>query len=229
MTSVGCPGARVDGGARTAAAVRGCRCRSSRAVGREDARAVPDVERTAGRGGGSDRTGGRYGPAGGAVDLPGPWTPAGGRADSRGRRSGHPQAVGNLADERRRSAPASRPRDSHGSTAHCCRGSSNTGTRSGDGRPRREPALSATTGAVPSVTAVGPGRKTRTTRACFAIGIHLDEALELSKRPGPPQPTGEPCGPTLSLNEGRGVNPGDTRARLAVYRHLAARSTKAGA
>ena len=88
MTSVGCPGARVGGGARTAAAVRGCRCRSSRAVGREDARAVPDVERTAGRGGGSDRTGGRHGLAGGAVDLPGLWTPAGGRADSRGRRAG---------------------------------------------------------------------------------------------------------------------------------------------
>ena len=48
--------------------------------------------------------------------------------------------------------PASRPRDSHGSTAHRCRGSSITGTRSGDGarngRPRREPAPSATTGAV---------------------------------------------------------------------------------
>ena len=52
----------------------------------------------------------------GDVDLPGLWTPAHRRAESGGRRGGRPQAVGNLAGERRR--PARRPRDSHSSTTH---------------------------------------------------------------------------------------------------------------
>ena len=38
----------------------------------------------------------------GDVDLPGLWTPAHRRAESGGRRGGRPQAVGNLAGERRR-------------------------------------------------------------------------------------------------------------------------------
>ena len=38
----------------------------------------------------------------GTVDLPGLWTPAHRRAESGGRRGGRPQAVGNLAGERRR-------------------------------------------------------------------------------------------------------------------------------
>ena len=42
-------------------------------------------------------------PPRGAVDLPGLWTPAQRHAESRGRRSGRPQAAGNLAGDRCRS------------------------------------------------------------------------------------------------------------------------------
>ena len=89
--------------------------------------------------------------------------------DSGGRGSGRPQAVGNLADDRRRPRPASRPRDSHSSTAHCRCGPSITGTRSG----RRTAEHAASAGAGPinhnrRSAARGcrrPGTETRITRA----------------------------------------------------------------
>ena len=54
----------------------------------------------------------------GDVDLPGLWTPAHRRAESGGRRGGRPQAVGNLAGERRRPCLRAGRRDSHSSTTH---------------------------------------------------------------------------------------------------------------
>ena len=55
---------------------------------------------------------------GDTVDLPGLWTPAQRRVESDRRRSGRPQPLGNLADDRCRSSLRFRPRDSHSPTAH---------------------------------------------------------------------------------------------------------------
>ena len=55
---------------------------------------------------------------GGTVDLPALWTPAQRRVESKRRRSGRPQPLGNLADDRCRSCLRFRPRDSHSPTAH---------------------------------------------------------------------------------------------------------------
>ena len=55
---------------------------------------------------------------GDTVDLPGLWTPAQRRVESDRRRSGRPQPLGNLADDRCRLSLRFRPRDSHSPTAH---------------------------------------------------------------------------------------------------------------
>ncbi len=106
----------------------------------------------------------------GTVDLPGLWTPAHRRAESGGRRGGRPQAVGNLAGERRRL---------------CLRTGREIPTVPQriiiiiDNRVR--------TGLVPTVAAAGQCRSRGRRGRDFAIGIHLNQALELSKPPGPRQ------------------------------------------
>ena len=102
------------------------------------------------------------------MDLPGLWTPAHRRAESGGRRGGRPQAVGNLAGERRRP---------------CLRTGREIPTVPQriiiiiDNRVR--------TGLVPTVAAAGQCRSRGRRGRDFAIGIHLNQALELSKPPGP--------------------------------------------
>ena len=104
----------------------------------------------------------------GTVDLPGLWTPAHRRAESGGRRGGRPQSVGNLAGERRRP---------------CLRTGREIPTVPQriiiiiDNRVR--------TGLVPTVAAAGQCRSRGRRGRDFAIGIHLNQALELSKPPGP--------------------------------------------
>ena len=104
----------------------------------------------------------------GAVDLPGLWTPAHRRAESGGRRGGRPQAVGNLAGERRRP---------------CLRTGREIPTVPQriiiDNRIR--------TGLVPTMATAGQCRSRGRRGRAFAIGIHLNQALELSKPPGPRQ------------------------------------------
>ena len=106
----------------------------------------------------------------GAVDLPGLWTPAHRRAESGGRRGGRPQAVGNLAGERRRP---------------CLRTGREIPTVPQriiiDNRIR--------TGLVPTMATAGQCRSRGRRGRAFAIGIHLNQALELSKPPGPRQST----------------------------------------
>ena len=108
----------------------------------------------------------------GTVDLPGLWTPAHRRAESGGRRGGRPQAVGNLAGERRRPC------------LHTGREIPTVPQRIIiiiiDNRVR--------TGLVPTVAAAGQCRSRGRRGRDFAIGIHLNQALELSKPPGPRQP-----------------------------------------
>ncbi len=106
----------------------------------------------------------------GTVDLPGLWTPAHRRAESGGRRGGRPQAVGNLAGERRRPC------------LHTGREIPTVPQRIIiiiDNRVR--------TGLVPTVAAAGQCRSRGRRGRDFAIGIHLNQALELSKPPGPRQ------------------------------------------
>ena len=105
----------------------------------------------------------------GTVDLPGLWTPAHRRAESGGRRGGRPQAVGNLAGERRRPC------------LHTGREIPTAPQRIIiiDNRVR--------TGLVPTVAAAGQCRSRGRRGRDFAIGIHLNQALELSKPPGPRQ------------------------------------------
>ena len=124
-----------------------------------------------------ERTGHHVPP--GTVDLPGLWTPAHRRAESGGRRGGRPQAVGNLAGERRRP---------------CLRTGREIPTV-----PQRIIIIiiiiiiidiRVRTGLVPTVAAAGQCRSRGRRGRDFAIGIHLNQALELSKPPGPRQ---RPC------------------------------------
>ena len=115
-----------------------------------------------------ERTGHHVPP--GTVDLPGLWTPAHRRAESGGRRGGRPQAVGNLAGERRRP---------------CLRTGREIPTV-----PQRIIIIidiRVRTGLVPTVAAAGQCRSRGRRGRDFAIGIHLNQALELSKPPGPRQ------------------------------------------
>ena len=95
-------------------------------------------------------------------------TPAHRRAESGGRRGGRPQSVRNLAGERRRP---------------CLRTGREIPTVPQriiiiiDNRVR--------TGLVPTVAAAGQCRSRGRRGRDFAIGIHLNQALELSKPPGP--------------------------------------------
>ena len=107
----------------------------------------------------------------GTVDLPGLWTPAHRRAESGGRRGGRPQAVGNLAGERRR-RPCLRTGREIPTVPQCI-------IIIIDNRVR--------TGLVPTVAAAGQCRSRGRRGRDFAIGIHLNQALELSKPPGPRQ------------------------------------------
>ena len=123
----------------------------------------------------------------GTVDLPGLWTPAHRRAESGGRRGGRPQAVGNLAGERRRPC------------LHTGREIPTVPQRIIiiiDNRVR--------TGLVPTVAAAGQCRSRGRRGRDFAIGIHLNQALELSKPPGPRQFSGdEAAGEVLALSDGQ--------------------------
>ena len=115
-----------------------------------------------------ERTGHHVPP--GTVDLPGLWTPAHRRAESGGRRGGRPQAVGNLAGERRRP---------------CLRTGREIPTV-----PQRIIIIidiRVRTGLVPTVAAAGQCRSRGRRGRDFAIGIHLNQALELSKPSGPRQ------------------------------------------
>ena len=110
----------------------------------------------------------------GTMSHPALWTcPACGRplhrrAESGGRRGGRPQAVGNLAGERRRP---------------CLRTGREIPTV-----PQRIIVIidiRVRTGLVPTVAAAGQCRSRGRRGRDFAIGIHLNQALELSKPPGP--------------------------------------------
>ena len=101
----------------------------------------------------------------GTVDLPGLWTPAHRRAESGGRRGGRPQAVGNLAGERRRP---------------CLRTGREIPTVPQriiiiiDNRVR--------TGLVPTVAAAGQCRSRGRRGRDFAIGIHLNRKFQSESR-----------------------------------------------
>ena len=131
------------------------------------------------------------------MSHPALWTcPACGRPltvalNSGGRRGGRPQAVGNLAGERRRP---------------CLRTGREIPTVPQriiiDNRIR--------TGLVPTMATAGQCRSRGRRGRAFAIGIHLNQALELSKPPGPRQSVGEDhCGHLQVTLAGGAVLPVD--------------------
>ena len=109
---------------------------------------------------------------GDTVDLPGLWTPAQRRVESDRRRSGRPQPLGNLADDRCRSSLRFRPRDSHSPTAH---------RRHGHRSSEHDPCTAR------GSCAGQRGRDDHEGMTTHPEYTLVSEALDLSEQPGPLQ------------------------------------------